>query len=440
MLISAGTSRSTGQIQRRLATGKGVEIAVKILILNAGSSSQKSRLYDLADPLPDQPPLPLWEADADWSEHQGRTELQITTAHGQVQKEQLQTDRRPELIEYFLQTLWSGATQVIARPEDIDIVGHRVVHGGPEYRETTRVTPAVKAAIKQWAVLAPAQNPANLEGIEAIERILPTVPQEAVFDTAFHRSLPLPAVVYPGPYEWFEQGIRRYGFHGISHSYCARRAAQILGKEFPEKNVHAPALRLITCHLGNGCSLAAIRGGISIDTTMGFTPLEGLMMGSRSGTVDPGILTFLLRQKGYSPEQLETILNKASGLQGISGISSDMRQILQARSEGNTRAKLAFDIYVHRLRSFIGAMLATLGGVDALVFAGGIGEHAADVRAGACEGFEFLGLQLDPEKNAHAAADQDIASPNSAVRVVVVQTQEDWEIAKACWNVAKTLT
>jgi len=378
--------------------------------------------------LPDLPPAPLWEADADWSERQGAAEIKITTSHGQSRQEEIQTNSRPEVIEHLLTTLWSGPTQVIAQASDIDMVGHRVVHGGQDYRESTRITPAVKDAIKSLAVLAPSHNPANLEGIEAIERILPSVLQVAVFDTAFHSQMPLPAAVYPGPYEWFEQGIRRYGFHGISHQYCAHRTAQILGKDLK-------SLRLITCHLGNGCSLAAIQQGCSIDTTMGFTPMEGLMMGSRSGSVDPGILLYLLQQKGYSADQLDNTLNKASGLQGVSGISSDMRQVLHAMAEGNTRAKLAFDIYVHRLRSFIGAMLATLGGVDALVFAGGVGEHSAQVRASACEAFGFLGLKLDLEKNAQSPTDADISTADSAVRVVIVSTQEDWQIAQECWKV-----
>ncbi len=401
---------------------------MNILVLNAGSSSQKSRLYKLSS-LPDQPLSPLWEADADWSEYQGKTELAIT-AHNQTSKEELSTTSRAEVMQHLLNTLWSGPYKVISHPSDIHIVGHRVVHGGPDYRQSTSITPAVKAAIKHWAIAAPAHNPANLEGIEAVEQILPSVPQVAVFDTAFHSHMPLAAAVYPGPYAWFEQGIRRYGFHGISHQYCAQRAAYLLGKDLA-------SLRLITCHLGNGCSLAAIQNGISIDTTMGFTPLEGLMMGSRSGTVDPSILIYLLQQQSSSAEQLDTTLNKDSGLKGISGISSDMRDILRAMAEGNTRATLAFDIFVHRLRYFIGAMLAVLGGVDALVFAGGIGEHSAEVRARACEGFGFLGLKLDPEKNAQSPIDQDIATGDSQVRVLVIATQEDWEIAKECWKIAR---
>jgi acetate kinase len=403
---------------------------LKILVLNAGSSSQKSRLYELAGALPSLAPAPLWQADADWTRHQGTTELKISTAGGAVLEENLPTTARTEVIMRMLKTLWSGKTQVIAQASEIGIVGHRVVHGGREFEQSTLVTPEVKAAISRMAALAPAHNPANLEGIEAIERILPAVPQVAVFDTAFHRQMPLPAVVYPGPYEWFEQEIRRYGFHGISHQYCAQRTAQILGKNLE-------SLRLITCHLGNGCSLAAIRHGHSVDTTMGFTPLEGLMMGSRSGSIDPGILLYLLRQKGYSAEQLDTTLNKASGLKGIAG-SGDMREVLRKIKEGNSQAKLAFDMFVYRLRYYTGAMLAALGGLDALVFAGGIGENSAEVRAAVVESFAFLGLKLDGQKNAQSPADQDISAAGSAVPVIIVRTQEDWAIAQECWKLAQT--
>jgi acetate kinase len=306
-------------------------------------------------------------------------------------------------------------------------VGHRVVHGGQDYRESVEITEEVKKAIAHLATLAPSHNPANLEGIEAIEQHWGSVPQVAVFDTAFHSHLPDAAAIYPGPYEWVEQGIRRYGFHGISHQYCAARAARILGRELA-------SLRLITCHLGNGCSLAAIKNGRSVDTTMGFTPLDGLMMGTRSGAVDPGILIHLLQQSDDSVEHLEHVLNRASGLRGISGVSNDMRQIREAISQGNSRAQLAWDIYVHRLRSYIGAMLASLGGLDALVFTAGVGENTPDIRAAACEAFGFLGLQLDDEKNAHKPVDIDIATSDSAVRVLVIHTQEDWEIACECWR------
>jgi acetate kinase len=404
---------------------------MKVLVLNAGSSSQKCRLYELVDTLPTDPPAPLWDAQVDWSERPGTAELTIQTAAGEAKRHR-PAGNRSDLIAALLESLWSGPHPVVAGPEAIDVVGHRVVHGGAEFQESARVTPEVKAAIARNAAFAPEHNPAVLEGIEVAERLLgPRVPQVAVFDTAFHAHLPPAAAVYPGPYEWVEQGIRRYGFHGISHQYCAERAARILGRD--------PAgLRLITCHLGNGCSLAAIRDGRSIDTTMGLTPLEGLMMGSRSGTVDPGILVYLLRQQGTTADKLDDTLNHDSGLKGISGVGADMRQVLAARDAGNARAALAIDMYVHRLCGFIGAMLAALGGADALVFAGGVGEHAVEIRSRACAAFGFLGLWLDEALNAQSPDDRDVAALDSAVRVLIVKTQEDWMIARDCWRLART--
>jgi acetate kinase len=404
-----------------------VEIAMKILVLNAGSSSQKSCLYELNDVLPDRPPQPLWEAQIDWNHREGVTELKVETASGTEQEEELASDSREAAISRMLETLWQGKTHVINSLKEIDIVGHRVVHGGQDYQQSTLISPDVKEAIARLSVFAPVHNPVNLEGIEALEKILPDVPQVAVFDTAFHAQLPPAAFVYPGPYEWLEDGIRRYGFHGISHQYCARRAAQILNRDLTD-------LRLISCHLGNGCSLAAIRGGWSVDTTMGFTPLDGLMMGSRSGAIDPGIIIHLLRRSDLTPEKLDNILNRNSGLKGISGVSSDMRQIGEAITQGNERAQLALDIYIHRLRAGIGAMLASLGGLDALIFTAGVGENSAVVRAAACEAFGFLGLKLDGEKNQHSPVDEDIAAVDSAARVLVIHTQEDWEIARECWK------
>ncbi len=404
---------------------------MKILILNAGSSSQKSRLYEVSGELPDDAPTPLWQADADWGSHPGSTMLKISTTNGVRHEETLSTDTRSEVIDHMLATIWSGPTRVIEAASAIDIVGHRVVHGGDEFEESALVSPQVKEAIRRMIPLAPEHNPANLEGIEAIERLLPSVPQVAAFDTAFHRTMPPPAVVYPIPYALYEQeDIRRYGFHGISHQYLAQQAPRLLGKDLR-------SLRLITCHLGNGCSLAAIQGGRSIDTTMGFTPLEGLMMGSRSGSVDPGILLYLLREKHYTGERLNTMLNKQSGLGGIAG-TGDMRQVMQGVRDKDERATLAFDMYIHRLRSGIGALLATLGGLDALVFAGGVGENSAEVRAATCQPFGFLGLKLDTQKNARSSNDEDrdIAAPDSTVRVLVIHTQEDWAIARDCWRLA----
>ena len=295
---------------------------------------------------------------------------------------------------------------------------------GPTY--DTELTPDVKAAIARLAELAPAHNPAALQGIEVAEQLLGAVPQIAVFDTAFHSELPDAAAIYPGPYEWIEQGIRRYGFHGINHQYCAGRAAQLLQKD-------GASLRLITCHLGNGCSLAAIAGGRSVDTTMGFTPLEGLMMGTRCGSIDPGILLYLLRQ-GHTSAEIDRILNRESGLKGISGSSGDMRDIAAAIARGDKRAQLAFDIYVHRVRFHIGAMLAALGGLDALVFTAGVGENSAPLREAVCAAFGFLGLELDTHKNEAKPQDEDIAARDSQVRVLVIQAQEDWAIARECWG------
>ncbi len=402
---------------------------MKILVLNVGSSSQKASFYELTDSLPSVPPHPLWEATISWDGSGGLRELTARNASGGVLKEQRLAETVAAAVAHLLDTLWSGPTQTITRPSEIDVVGHRVVHGGTEFHAATGVTPEVKAAIARLAPFAPLHNRADLEVIEAVEQIVGKVPQVAVFDTAFHQTLEPPAVVYPGPYEWYQRGIRRYGFHGISHQYVAGRAAAILGRELD-------SLRLITCHLGNGCSLAAIRCGHSVDTTMGFTPLDGLMMGTRAGSVDPGILIHLLQHEGYSADKLNEVLNLESGLLGVSGVSSDMREVLAAMENGSSRAKLAFEVYVHRLRSEIGAMLAALGGVDALVFTAGVGENAALVREAACEPFGFLGLRLDLEKNARSPADQDIATADSAVRVLIIHAREDWAIARECWRLA----
>jgi acetate kinase len=401
---------------------------MKILVLNAGSSSQKSCLYDISsETFPKEPLKPLWEAKVDWTHHQGFAEIEVKTNRGEVFEEEIPGDSRSEAIAYMLDTLCNGSTKVMSQLSEIDVVGHRVVHGGQQYQESVVITDEVKQAIARLITLAPAHNPANLEGIEAVEQRLGSIPQVAVFDTAFHSSLPDAAAIYPGPYEWVEQGIRRYGFHGISHQYCAQRAAQILNQDLA-------SLKLITCHLGNGCSLAAIKNGRCVETTMGYTPLDGLMMGTRSGAVDPGILIHLLRQSDYSADKLDHVLNRASGLRGISGVSGDMRQIRQAISQGHSRAQLAIDIYIHRLRSYIGAMLASLGGLDALIFTAGVGENDSELRSATCEAFGFLGLKLDLEKNQHKPVDIDIATPDSTVRVLVIHTEEDWEIAQECWR------
>ena len=401
---------------------------MKVLVMNAGSSSQKSCVYDLSGDLPADPPRPLWEGMIDWTAKSGSATIKVK-AQGTVIQRQIESTSRTEVTREILNTLWQGDTQVLQSIQDIDVVGHRVVHGGDAYRDSCRITADVKAKIDQFARFAPIHNPITLDGIHTIEAILgETIPQVAVFDTAFHATLPAAAYTYPGPYAWLDEGIRRYGFHGTSHRYCAERVAQLLGRDLTE-------LRLITCHLGNGASLTAIRNGESIDTTMGFTPLEGLMMGTRSGSVDPGILMYLMHHHGYQAKELDTVLNKSSGLLGLSGVSADVRQVLAAIAEGNARAQLALDVYIHRLRSHIGAMLASLQGLDVLIFTAGVGENAPLIRQAACESFGFLGVKLDPDKNAHCSGDQEISTPDSTVQVWVIHTQEDWMIAKQCWQV-----
>ncbi len=404
---------------------------MKILVLNYGSSSQKTALYDLTEPLPEDPPAPAWEGKIEWDG--AGAEIHIRNTRGTSIHDRTQIATRRVATERLLNQVWSGPAAVVQNPSEISVVGHRVVNGGLEYREPVFISPIVKGVIERMSVFAPLHNRAELEGIETIQRQCGAVPQVAVFDTAFHSHLPDAAAIYPGPYVWLSQGIRRFGFHGINHEYCAQRAAQLLGKE-----LHS--LRLVTCHLGNGCSLAAIQHGRSVDTTMGFTPLEGLMMGTRSGSVDPGILTYLMRQCSLTGEQIDDLLNTKSGLLGISGISSDMRRIVAAMKDGNSRAELAFDIFVHRLRSCIGSMVAVLGRIDALVFTAGIGENSPEVRSATCANFGFLGAKLDETLNAQPPSDRVISAADSRVRILIVRAQEDWAIARACWRLASTRT
>jgi acetate kinase len=401
---------------------------MKILVLNAGSSSHKSCLFDLTRRVQmSQAPIPVWRGALDWTHQDGKVELSAKTDTGESYKEVLPIDDKVEGIEAMLKTLVEGPTQVLEGLDEIVAVGHRVVHGGRDYQDSVRIDKDVKEAIRQLIPLAPSHNPANLQGIEAMEKVLGDVPQVAVFDTAFHACMPDEASTYPGPYEWIEKGIRRYGFHGISHQYVTQRAAAMLDKD-------VTTLKLITCHLGNGCSLAAVKHGYSVDTTMGFTPLEGLMMGSRSGSVDPGILIHLMREENYSADRLDKLLNKESGLKGMSGVSNDMRLVVEAAGENNHRAQLAVNVFIHRLRREMGAMLASLGGLDAIVFTAGIGENSPLVWQKACEPFEFLGLKLRDDELSRTSEDQDIAAPSSKVRVLVIHTQEEWAIAQACTN------
>lgn len=407
---------------------------MKTLVINGGSSTFKCWFQDVPDDvsasLPARRLEPMWSARADWSLRSGSAEVKITRPDGKTTASTIPTDTPDAILEPLLRALWQGETKAIDSPAEIAVVGHRIVHGGPMYRQSVLITPEVRSGIAEQARFAPAHNRAQLEAIRTVDRVVGTaVPQVAVFDTAFHATLEPRAYVYAGPYSWLEQGIRRYGFHGISVQYATRRSADLL-------NTSASALRLIVCHLGNGASVTAVAGGKSVDTSMGLTPLEGLMMGTRSGSIDPGILVYLIRRHGYTADQIDDILNRQSGLLGVSGSSGDMREILEAIQRGDQRARLAYEIYAHRLVRVIGGMLAVLGGVDAIVCTGGIGENCAPLRADVCERFGFLGLKLDPAKNARPDLDQNIATRDSLVQVLVIRADEDWEIACECQRLA----
>jgi acetate kinase len=405
---------------------------MNILVLNAGSSSLKASLYQLTTTdLPIHPILPLWTGQVNRRSEQATT-LQVTTATGQsILAETTSTNYATDL-QNLLNSLWQGETQVIANITEIDIVGHRVVHGGLQYHQPILINAQVQAEIDRLSIFAPLHNPANLMGIKAIAALAPQLPQVAVFDTAFFGNLPAVSYMYPLPYQWLEQGIRKYGFHGISHEYCADRAAQLLGQDLKD-------LRLISCHLGNGCSLAAIKSGICIDTTMGFTPLDGLMMGTRCGSIDPGIMLHLLQEGKYTVAELAHALNFESGLLGISGVSHDLREIDRAIELGNLRAKLALDLYIHLLVTKISALLPELGGVDALIFTAGVGENHAEIRAAVAAKLAFLGVEIDPALNmSDVDGDQDLATQKSLVRLLKIHTQEEWSIAKACRRYLKT--
>lgn len=389
---------------------------MKILVVNAGSSSHKLSLFDIQN---EQPVNPLWKGELD----SDRSTVSIETSAGQKISRHLKHSNIEENLQDLIQGLWSGKTQVIEKRSDIECVGHRVVHGGRKFEQPTLINSEVKEKIAQLIPLAPLHNPADLAAIEMMEKFFPKVPQIAVFDTAFHAAMPDVAKTYPLPYTWFEEGIQRYGFHGISHEYCAHRVAHLLKRDIK-------TLKIINCHLGNGSSLCAIKGGKSIDTTMGLTPIEGLMMGTRCGSIDPGILLYLLREKKYSVDKLDQIINYESGLKGICS-TSDMREVVKS---GDPRAKLALDMYVYRLREYLGAYLVHLEGADAICFTAGIGENVPLVRREACRGLQFLGVKIDDKLNEACLSDQDISNEGSKVRIFVVHTQEEWMIAKACFN------
>ena len=392
---------------------------MQVLVLNTGSSSVKFGLIESgAEKV-------LLEGLADWSVNPARFEVRDARAGepGQPPRPHTFSVSTPrEAVMHVLQWLFSGDQPLLRDRSEVAAIGHRVVHGGPLYTRSVRVTDEVKAGLASLAELAPLQNPVNLEGILAAETACPGVPQVAVFDTAFHATLSAAARTYGVPAQWsVEWGLRRYGFHGLSYAYCTGRSAQLLQRD---------DARLVICHLGQGCSLAAVRAGVSVDTSMGFTPLDGLVMGTRSGSVDPGMLIYVLRHRGLGADDLDRILNRESGLLGVSGVSSDMRQVQKAAENGNERARLALEVFVHRLRQTIGAMTATLNGLDALVFTAGIGEHSASIRAAACQGLEYLGLHIDAEANRQCKKDGDVATSASPGRILVMETREDLTIVR----------
>lgn len=317
----------------------------------------------------------------------------------------------------------AGLAAAVRSMEDVAAVGHRVVHGGPRYPESVRIDPEVMSYLAKITDLAPLHMPAALAGIEAVSALLPGIPAVACFDTAFHSGMPAAASTYAIPEEWRQRhGIRRYGFHGFSHRYAARRAAEMLGRPASE-------LRIVTCHLGAGASLAAVQSGRSVDTTMGFTPLEGLVMATRSGTVDAGLLLWLQRHEGMTEGDLTEALDRKSGLLAVAG-TPDMREVLKRMAGGDERARLAFDVYVHRLRSLIASMAAAMGGLDVLVFTGGVGENAPEVRAAAVAGLVFLGLEIGDELNTRVDGDTDVSAPGAPVATLVVKAREDVEVAR----------
>ena len=393
---------------------------MKIFVLNNGSSSMKCSLFSF-DALPDAFSPPLWQAHAQWGSLIDSPFMQVQDLDGTKYRKKLESKSIQSILNEVLHTLPQNEIDAI------DVVGHRIVHGGNLYRQSIRIRDEVKSNIAHLSELAPLHNEADVEGIQAFEKLLCHVPQIAVFDTAFHHTLPEHAKVYPLPYEWYRKGIERYGFHGTSYQYCLRRAHSLLSY-MPEKTV--------ICHLGSGASLCAIKEGKSIDTTMGFTPLEGLMMDTRSGSVDPGILLYQLRRNHSSLDQLYDELYRKSGLLGVSGMTSDMKDIIEMSSK-NERASLAFGVYLHRLNSCLGSMIASLQGLDALIFTAGIGENAPKIREGVCENFSFLGLKLDKVKNDKPyQEDCELSLKTSTIKVLLLHTEEAFEIARESYIVS----
>lgn len=395
---------------------------MKILVLNCGSSSIKYKLYEMTTK----------EVLAQGGiEKLGLPDsfLKFKMPDGSKKTIEKNMPEHTVGVQLIFDTLTNPEYGCIKSLSEIDAVGHRLVHGGEKFNTSVVITPEVIEQMKACTDLAPLHNPANLKGVAAVSAILPNVPQVGVFDTAFHQTMPAHAYMYALPYEYYTQyGVRRYGFHGTSHRYVSRRACEFLGIDY-EKT------KIITVHVGGGGSITAIKDGKSIDTSMGLTPVEGLVMGTRSGDVDLGAITYLMDKLGLSVADLNTIINKKSGVLGVSGVSSDMRDIEDAIAKGNERAKLALEMFEYRLLKYIGAYTAALNGVDVIVFTGGIGENQTITREYICEGLNYLGVKYDKELNAKSRGEEiEISTPDSKVRVVVIPTDEELTIATDTMN------
>jgi acetate kinase len=390
---------------------------MNILVINCGSSSLKYQLINMEN----QEVLAKGLVERIGIE--GSVLTQKVEGRDKYIVEQPMNSHK-DAIKLVLDALVDSKNGVIKSMDEISAVGHRVVHGGEKYASSVLINDEVMAYLEECIKLAPLHNPPNIIGIEACKALMPNTPMAVVFDTAFHQTMPEKAFLYALPYELYkEHNIRKYGFHGTSHKYVSGKVAEVMGKDIKD-------LKIVTCHLGNGASLAAINGGISVETSMGFTPLQGVVMGTRSGDIDPAVVTFLIKDCGYSVEEVNEILNKKSGVLGISGISSDFRDIEDAAAEGNHRAQLALDIFHYKVRQHIGAYAASMGGIDVLVFTAGVGENSPETRDEVCKGLEFLGINIDAAKNKVRGKVAEISTEDSKVKVFVIPTDEEMMIAK----------
>ncbi len=389
---------------------------MKVLVVNCGSSSIKYQLIDMQTE----------ELMAKgYLEKIGLPDSFLThTVNGEKHRIEQKIDNHEEGIKLVLDQLTHPEYGVIKNLNEIDAVGHRVLHGGEKLSDSVLINDDVIDVIRECIPLGPLHNPAQLKGIEACKAVMKDVPMVAVFDTAFHQTLPKMAYLYALPYEYYERyGIRKYGFHGTSHRFVSKRAAELMDKPIED-------LKIITCHLGQGASLCAVKGGKSVDTSMGFTPLAGVPMGTRCGDIDPSIVTFLMKKENLSPDEMDNIMNKKSGKLGVSGISSDDRDVEAAIKEGNERAKLAIDTFAYQVIGYIGRFAAQMDGVDVITFAGGVGENGIEVRKQICDSLSFLGVKIDEEKNNCRGKEVEITTPDSKVKVFVVPTNEELTIAR----------